>query len=335
MLKLKQMYEKAIKIINSAKSIAILQPENPDGDSLGSALALEKILTDLGKEVSLYCDVDIPKYLRYFQGWDRVTQDLNTKADAAILVDTSSDTLIGKVYNIAGSRHFLESRPVLVIDHHHEMNSTLTFSHDLLLEEVISTGHVIYNLAKEAGWKINPQAAENIFGSMLSDSLGFTTESVTSESFAVASELIKLGVSPSSIEKRRREYMKKSPEILSYKGELINRIEYYLDGKLALVHIPWEDIKEYSDQYNPSVLVLDEMRLVEGVEIAVAIKTYPDGKLTAKLRSNSPVSGAVAAFFGGGGHQYAAGFRIYEEYDKTIKELLDATDKTLKDYHAN
>lgn len=329
------MYDKAIKIIETAKTISILQPENPDGDSLGSALALEEILTDLGKVVSLYCDVDVPKYLRYFKGWDRITQDLDTKADAAILVDTSSDTLIGKVYNIAGSRHFLESRPVLVVDHHHEMNSTLSFSHDLLLEEVVATGHVIYNLAKKANWKINSQAADNLLGSILSDSLGLTTESVTAETFEVASQLIKLGAKPSELEKRRREYMKKSPEILAYKGQLIDRIEYYLDGKLALVHIPWDDIKEYSDQYNPSVLVLDEMRLVEGVDVAIAIKTYPDGKLTGKLRSNIPVSGSIAAFFGGGGHQYASGFRIYEEYDKTVKELLDAADKSIKDYYDN
>jgi phosphoesterase RecJ-like protein len=329
------MYEKAIQQINEAKKIVIIQPENPDGDSLGSALALEEILSEAGKEVSLYCDVDMPKYLRYFSGWDRVTQELDTNADMAIIVDTSSDTLIGKLYNIPGSRHFLETRPTLVIDHHHEMNSTLSFPHDLLLEEVVATGQMIYNLASTAGWKINEHAAECLLGSMLSDSLGFTTEGVNDQTFSVAAELLKLGASPSKLEKRRREFMKKSPEILAYKGELINRIEYYLDGKLALVHIPWDDIKEYSDQYNPSVLVLDEMRLVEGVEIGVAIKTYPDGKLTGKLRSNSPISGAVAAYFGGGGHKYAAGFRIYEEYDKTVRELLDAVDKSLKDYYAD
>jgi phosphoesterase RecJ-like protein len=215
------------------------------------------------------------------------------------------------------------------------MNSTLSFPHELLLEEVVATGQMIYNLAIKAGLKINGHAAECLLGSMLSDSLGFTTEGVNDQTFTVASDLLRLGASPAKLEKRRREFMKKSPEILAYKGELINRIEYYLDGKLALVHIPWDDIKEYSDQYNPSVLVLDEMRLVEGVEIGVAIKTYPDGKLTGKLRSNSPISGAVAAYFGGGGHKYAAGFRIYEEYDKTVRELLDAVDKSLKDYYAD
>ena len=105
--------------------------------------------------------------------------------------------------------------------------------------------------------------------------------------------------------------------------------EYFLDNKLALVHIPWEDIQEYSDQYNPSVLVLDEMRLVDNVEVAIAIKTYPDGKLTGKLRSNKPVSEAIAGYFGGGGHPYAAGFRVYENYETVLGELLTATEKVL------
>jgi phosphoesterase RecJ-like protein len=74
------------------------------------------------------------------------------------------------------------------------------------------------------------------------------------------------------------------------------------------------------------------MRLVEGVEVGVAIKTYPDGKLTGKLRSNLPVSAIIAGFFGGGGHEYAAGFRVYEPIDTIIPELLDATDKALKGY---
>ena len=98
------------------------------------------------------------------------------------------------------------------------------------------------------------------------------------------------------------------------------------------MHIPWEEIQAYSDQYNPSMLVLDEMRLVEGVEVACAIKTYPDGKLTGKLRCNTPVGEQIAGYFGGGGHPYAAGFRIYEAYEATVRELVDAADKALKNF---
>ena len=87
--------------------------------------------------------------------------------------------------------------------------------------------------------------------------------------------------------------------------------------------------------YNPSVLVLDEMRLVDKVQIAVAIKTYPDGKLTGKVRSNVPIAGTVAGFFGGGGHEYSSGFKVYENYDKIMPELVTAVDKALTSYDAS
>lgn len=328
------MYTESTSLIASAQKIIVIQAENPDGDSLGSSLALEETLGDLGKDVVLYCPVEIPKYMRYIQGWDRVVNEFDTSADAAIIVDTSADVLMTKVLETPGVRHFFESHPTLVIDHH-TTGSTLSFDHTMLSEDAVATSEILYRLFSANKWSINPQAAEHMLEAILSDSLGLSTQNVTAETFFVAGKLTELGASSAAIEARRREFMKKSPEILAYKGELIGRIEYLLDGKLAIVHIPWEDIQAYSDQYNPSVLVLDEMRLVEGVEIGVAIKTYPDGKVTGKLRANIPIAEEIAGYFGGGGHKYASGFRAYEGYDTIVAELVTATDKALKNYEAH
>jgi phosphoesterase RecJ-like protein len=325
------MFSQARELINSARKIIVIQAENPDGDSLGSSLALEEILSDMGKDVVLYCPIEIPKYMRYIVGWDRAVNDFDTSADLAIIVDTTAEILITKVLEVPGVRHYLETHSVLVIDHH-VSESNLSFNHTLLAQESVATGEIIYNLAVDSGWAINKQAAENMMVAIMSDSLGLTVQNVTASTYFTAGKLAELGANNSDIEKRRREHMKKSAEILKYKGVLLERIEYFLDDKLALIRIPWEEIKEYSDQYNPSVLVLDEMRFVENVEVAVAIKTYPDGKLTGKIRSNLPVSQAIAGFFGGGGHEYAAGFRVYESIDTIIPELLNATDKAIEEY---
>jgi phosphoesterase RecJ-like protein len=326
------MFETAKNLIESAQKIMVIQAENPDGDSLGSALALEEILSDLGKDVHLYCDVEMPKYLHYINGWDRVTQDFDTSVDLVIIVDTTSETLISKALQINGVRHFLESHPVLVIDHHTETETTLQFDHEILAEEAVATSEIIHKLAAKFDWKMTPQAAEDMLIAIMSDSLGLTTQNVTASTFHTVGELVTLGAHNSVIEERRREYMKKSAAILAYKGRLLERIEYSLDGQLATVHIPWEEIAEFSDQYNPSVLVLDEMRLVIGVKIAVAFKTYPDGKLTGKIRSNLPIAEQVAGFFGGGGHKYASGFRVFERYDTILSELMSATDKAITQY---
>lgn len=317
------------EIIESAKKISIIQAENPDGDSLGSAIALEQILTNLGKEVELFCPVDIPKYLRYFNGWDRVSDNL-WKSDLYIIVDTTSSTLLSKILENPLYKNLLEKNKVAVIDHHTDATPDLPFEYSLLLENRSSCSEVIFKLCKKSGWQVNKLASNSLMGAILSDTLGFTTQNVSKETFITASELTSLGAKVSSIEESRREFMKKAPEILEYKGDLIKRIEYFLGGKLALIHIPWDEIRQYSDKYNPSVLVIDEMRLVEGVEVCVAVKTYPDGKVTGKVRTNLPIAADIAGYFGGGGHAYASGFRVYDNYDQIIKELLDATEKALE-----
>lgn len=324
------MYHSFSDSIQNWSRVVVIQPENPDADSLGSAIALEEILSDLGKSVTLFCAIDMPKYLRYIDGWSRVNNDWDGKYDVAIIVDTSAEALLIKALQTPGLRHFLETHPVWVIDHHlegDEGGNDLPFAHELILDDTsASTGELLYEIATDCSWSINQRGAEALLASILGDTLGLSTQSVTENTIKTVGSLMKLGAHPANIDQKRREYMKKPADILAYKGELIHRIQYHLDGQLATIHIPWEDIEQYSDRYNPSVLVLDEMRLVEGVKVAVAIKTYPDGKLTGKIRANEPICDQVAGYFGGGGHAYSAGFKIYETYDVALQSLISAVD---------
>lgn len=331
-----KMYNEFKELVDNAKSIVIIQPENLDGDSIGSAIGLEAIFEEMGKKVSLFSVTSVPKYLRYIRGWDRIDSQWTGSYDLAIIVDTMAETLLEKTLKLPGVRHFLDSHPTIVLDHHGSEDEpetdSLTFRHQSIVSPTAAaTGELIHAIATSNNWPIPNDAAEALFISIQSDTLGLVTESVTVDTFRVATELVGLGTKPATVENRRREFMKKPADILSYKAELINRINYHLDGRLATIHIPWEDIEAYSDRYNPSVLVLDEMRLVDTVEVAVAIKTYPDGKLTGKLRSNLPVAASVAGYFGGGGHDYSAGFKVYDEYQVIEKELISAVDKTLRD----
>ena len=311
--------------------ICVIQAENPDGDSLGSAIALDYLLSD--KEVSLYCPVDVPKYLRYFTDWSRVTNEFDFKADGYIIVDTAAEVLLSKLLDDSAIKNRLYNAPVLVIDHH-ETPDDLNFPHESIIEVRPACAELIYSIAKDQNIEINVEAAEVIFQGILSDTLGLTSSSVTAETFEIAAELTRLGAVISDLEDRRREFMKKSPRILDYKADLIKRIEYSLDGELATVHIPWDDIREYSDEYNPNVLILEEMRLVEGVKVAVAVKTYPDGKVTGKIRtaSEAPIAEKIAGYFGGGGHPQAAGFRTYDTtYEEVVRDLVKIIPELLND----
>ena len=316
------MYQNFLEFIKDKKNICIIQAENPDGDSMGSAIALDYLLKDA--EVSLYCPVDVPKYLHYFPDWSRVTNEFDYRADGYIIVDTAAEILLSKLLDDAAIRNRLYSAPVFVIDHH-ETEDDLDFPHDKIIEVRPACSELIYEISRENKMEIDKPAAEAIMQGIMSDTLGLTSTTVTARTFEIMAELTKLGANVGELEDQRREFMKKSPRILDYKADLIKRIDYSLDGSLATVHIPWNDIREFSDEYNPNVLILEELRLVEGVKVAVAIKTYPDGKVTGKIRCAPGVAIAekIAGYFGGGGHEYAAGFRTYDTtYDEVVADLV-------------
>ena len=320
------MYEKFTQFVKDKKRICVIQAENPDGDSLGSALALESALED--KEVSLYCPVDIPKYMRYFSGWSRITTDFDYKADAYIIVDTAATVLLSKLLDDTVIANCITHSPVLVIDHH-ETAPDLEFEYEDIIEPSSSCCSVLYRIFDEQNFPINAECAEALLYGILSDTLGLTTQSTTADDFRISAALIDAGAKIADMEERRREFSKKSIRILDYKADLIKRVEYHLDNRLATVLIPFEDIQEFSDEYNPNVLIQEELRMVEGVEISVAIKTYPDGKLTGKIRTTKPIADTLAGYFCGGRHPYSSGFRIYESYEETLRELIDAASKLL------
>lgn len=328
------LFKEAAGLLAAAKKVLIIQPENPDGDSLASGLAFEEILGDMGKDVTVFCPINIPQYLGYIKGWDRVTDEFPQKFDLSIIVDTASALLLERSLTPANTARLAE-KPCLVFDHHVTAGS-IPFKHLAITDpSKVATGELIYEVAKVCGWPLNPQACEHLAISIMADSLGLVTEATTSASIRTVADLVDGGASLAAIENRRRDYMKKSPEILAYKGQLLQRIEYFVDGALAMVHIPWEEIAAYSHQYNPSILVLDEMRLVEGVRLAIAIKTYPDGKITGKIRANpnAKIAETIAKYFGGGGHPFVAGFRTYSDDYLSVKtELISAVGKALKDH---
>lgn len=323
------MYKSFTDFIKDKKRLCIIQAENPDGDSLGSALALDYILKD--HEISLYCPVDIPKYLRYFDDWSRVTNEFDFNADGYIIVDTAATILLSKLLEDPTIKNRLIRSPIFVIDHH-ETEDDLEFAHQGLIQSLPACCDLIYRIAKEQNLELNKKACEYLYYGILSDTLGLVSPAVTAETFETIADLVRHDLSVSDLDEKRRDFSKKSPRILDFKADLIKRVEYYLDGTVAAVHIPWEDIQKYSDEYNPNVLILEELRMVEGVEIAIAIKTYPDGKVTGKLRSNKSYCDKVAEYFGGGGHPYAAGFRTYDlSYEDTIHELITAITKVKED----
>lgn len=329
------MYQEAHEIkelLEASQSVVIMQADNPDGDSLASALALEHILDDMGKEPYLYCGIDMPAHLRYLPGWDRVVSDLPARFDLSVIVDTSALSLFERL-QANGRLSTLKSKPCIVIDHH-DVENSLDFASAVANHPAVATGEVIYELAKQLGWPLSQEAMAFLAISILSDSLGLMSQGTTARSIHIIGELVEAGVNLAELDNARRSLMRKSPELTRYKGELLQRVEYHDNNRVATVTIPWEEIEKYSQAYNPSMLVIDDMRLTEGTDVAIAFKVYKDGKITGKIRCNYGITigNQLAEHFGGGGHPYASGFKITDgrsldeiktESIKVASQLLD------------
>lgn len=309
------MYDQAKQIqdiIAAAHTVVIVQADNPDADSLGSALALEHIIGDMGKEPYLYCGVEAPTYLRYLEGWDRVQKDLPKQFDASIIVDASTMTLLECLIT-SGQHNWLATKPCVVLDHHEKVDHIVPFATVILNDyKRSSTGELIYHLAHELGWEVSLRAQEFIMTAILGDTQGLTNQLASSETYQIMADMIAAGIDRPHIEELRREYSKMQQKIFKYKGTLIDRTEFHHNGQIATVTIPQDEINEYSPLYNPAPLVQQDMLQTLDVRLAIVFKHYADGKVTGAIRGNTGygVAGELAEHLGGGGHAYASGFKI-------------------------
>lgn len=313
--------------IEEAEHILVIQAENPDGDSVASSLALESLILDNypDKKVTMFCNLTVPAHLRYLKGHDRVVQDLPRDFDLAIIVDCAEEVLLEKTLRSPEAER-LKKVPVLILDHHNDSINFKFETINFIDETAVSSGAVVFNLAKKENLKVSEDTATFTLASILSDTMGLTLDFVGANDFRMVAELTDLGANVSSIDQARRELNKRPKFITQYKGELLQRVEYLLDGRLAYVHIPWEDIEKYSGIYNPPILVFEDMRLTEGVQVVMAVKSYKNGKMTAKMRTNPgyEVVGDVAAKFNCGGHPGSAGCKVepgmytYEEFKSEL-----------------
>ena len=243
----------------------------------------------------------------------------------AIIVDTSSDSLLTQL-DKNGAKAWLAARPVIVIDHH-STEPTINFAKVICAPPAVATGEVIYELAGQLGWQLDATTKDLLAMAILSDSLGLMSESTSARSIQIIAELVEQGVKLPELESARRETLRRDAELIHYKGQLLQRVQFHADGKIATLDIPWQEIEKYSPLYNPSMLAIDDMRLARGTEVAICFKLYENGKITAKIRCNYGwgIADKLAEHFGGGGHPLAAGFKFTDgrDFDKLKEQVID------------
>jgi phosphoesterase RecJ-like protein len=318
-------YQDLQKLVHDAKTILILQPDSPDGDSIGSALGLEEILGDLGKTVYMYSYKEPEPYLRVLEGWDRVSQTMPKQFDLTILVDTGSPALI----KTALEHHFaaLTAKSFVVIDHH-VSRQEFGFKVTEFVEEAVAASELITQIALDLKWPINPQAAAKLTSALLSDSLGLTTSGTTAHSVAMLAELTARGANLHELYKAKREATALTPDLLHLKGKLLQSVEFLADSRLAVAEVTPDMVAKYKDIAEPYTLILSEMQWAKDVELVAVFKNYGT-KINVPLRSTIGAAGPIAEIFGGGGHPNAGAYRTKS---LNVPEEIKLLEKTFTDY---
>ena len=308
---------KVVKVIQSGRKFLVTSHENPDGDAIGSMLALGLGLESLGKEVTLYNKDGTPKNLSFLPGVERVSNSLNRnhRFDATFIVDCASLERVGKDF-----KDFRGGGTQVLIDHH----ATNTPWTELFLidPESPSTGALVYSLLEAIHVEITPEIATNIYTIIMLDTGSFHYQNSTPEAFRAAARMVEMGANPWEVS--QAFYENESPGRISLLGLVLPTLEVSEDGRIASVTVKKEMLSATGTSREDTEGFVNYPRSLSGVMVAVLFREEEEG-WKVSLRSKDSVNVAeIAVRFGGGGHERAAGCTISGDLHQVKKRLYKA-----------
>ena len=300
------------ELLKAAKKLVIVSHVSPDGDTLGSSLALMHALCMLGKEVIMNVDDDISTVYSFLPGiaeYRRFAPEESVDADLLVIIDASSADRAGNAMDI------VKSPAVLNIDHH---KTNTRFADYLYLDsDAAATAEIIYSLLLEMGIKLTRDIATCIYEGIYTDTGSFKYSNTTSRTLKTAAALLNYGVNPSLISDNMELKSRSQVEMLR---KVLETLTFLKDGKIAYIEIPLElyDHNVETDTF------ISYPRYVEGVEIALLFKQVEANLTRVSFRSKEIDVAKVALSFGGGGHKKASGCSIYAPLKEAEKVILEA-----------
>ncbi len=311
----------AKKLLEETGSILLVCHENPDGDTLGSALALYIFLKKLGKDVYVFCKDNIPKFARFLPRVDEVLhpKDLEGKLfDLAIIVDASG---------FKRANFDIPSHCKARIDHH--VGGDFYGLYDFVDFSCASTTLLVYELLTYINKDlIDKDIALCLYTGLCTDTGFFRYSNTTKEVFDAASSLCSYGVEPNYVWKNFGE--RESLAKLKLISKALENLEIFHSGKTAGIIITRQMLEETGALYEDTEGLVNYPRRLEGVYVAFAmIETQKeDGtmfwRVSIRSKDESIDVSKIAQRLGGGGHKYASGCKLYEDMHTALYKLLDS-----------
>ena len=278
----------------AAKKLIITAHYNPDGDALGSSLALYRMLVCLGKDVKILIDDDIPKAFSFLADIESIEKPEAGayEADYLIMLDATCDR-VGRIIEKCKA-------PILNIDHH-RTNGGNGVEYLYLDADRAATAEIIYQLLEELAITPDAATAMCIYTGLSTDTGNFRFSNTTAFTLRAAADMLEAGAKPhvlsEALEKRTLK------EVLD-RAHAMETIQLSAGGRVAGIYI---DNALY-EQLDTTEGYIDGVRIIDGVDVAVLMKEFEPGHCRVSMRSKGVDVSAIAAELDGGGHVRAAGW---------------------------
>ena len=313
------IFDEIATIVKRGKRFFLASHKDPDGDAIGSLLALGEALTLSGKEIMLFNAGPVPDSMAFLKGIERIVDRFNpgseSEFDALFILDCGNLERLGEISSRIGN-----IRPMINIDHHE--NNSQFGDVNLVDTQSSSVGEIIYRLIQEVDLPMSKDIAENLFVAIQTDTGSFRYENTTRAAFTIAGEMVRWGANPWNISRKVMDgYSLKKLRLLAL---TLETLEIYHGGRVGLITITQQMFSKAKAEYFDSERFVDYPRFIPGVEIGVLIKEIGNNSYKFSLRSNDWVNVAdLAHHFGGGGHPKAAAFTEHGSLDSVKKKFLD------------
>ncbi len=313
-------FSKTIKKLNS---VAIIAHVRPDGDTLGSCLALSLALDKLGIDNRVYCSDAVPDKFFIFKGAEKISNALEKKYACFIAVDCAEITRLGDF-----GAEFLSAGLTMNIDHHVSNTRYAQFNY---VFDSASNAENVFSLIKELGVEIDKDIAECLLLGIVTDTGNFKHKNVTGKTLFSAGELVEKGADLNKIVYSM--FNSQSKERAKLFGLTMSKIRYFFEGRFAVATVRLSDVMETGAKQSDTEGFIDFVMGVNSVEVGACVMETERNKFKISFRSKSVNVNEIASQFGGGGHVLASGCQIFGDYEEVIDKLQFTVSRYLPDFY--
>lgn len=307
------------RALREHSKFAVLSHVRPDGDALGSTLALALSLKELGKEVRAWNEEGMLEKYNFLARAELLTQPPSAPEDfdVAIALDTAVQNRLGTTATAAvGS-----AKLWINIDHH---PSNPRYGDLVYIDPTApATGQILFEFLTNQKFPVTPAIAENLYAAISTDTGSFQYPNTTVRTFEIAGELVRCGVDVGRISQLLYEnFPRRRIELLR---ELLGTMRFACDGKLAWFSLSQAAALALGVLPEDNEGLIDHLRATRGVIVAIFFEELPDGKVRVSMRSKNEAVDvcAICTQFGGGGHILAAGARLRGTLPDVEKRIVE------------